>query len=144
MHLAVSILEKEAFEKGFVDRGDIFALEVARAVLAPLVEHAAAMATDPGPRPHAGVCVGTDPAWAAALQTALRDPAVQAALLEQGAEPAPTTHLCSTCDLCHAPLAVPAAELAPPSVPPSVAPAAAHPRDTVRLMAASLERPPRA
>jgi hypothetical protein len=60
------------------------------------------------------------------------------------AEPAPTTHLCSTCDLCHAPLAVPAAELAPPSVPPSVAPAAAHPRDTGRLMAASLERPPRA
>jgi fructoselysine-6-P-deglycase FrlB-like protein len=43
----------------------------AGARLAPLVEHAAAMATDPGPRPHAGVCVGTDPAWPAALHTAL-------------------------------------------------------------------------
>lgn len=60
------------------------------------------------------------------------------------AYPAPSTHLCSTCDLCHAPLAVLAGELAPPSVPPSAAPAAAHPRDTGRLMAASLERPPRA
>jgi len=43
----------------------------AGARLAPLVGHAAAMATDPGPRPHAGVCVGTDPAWPAALHTAL-------------------------------------------------------------------------
>jgi hypothetical protein len=60
------------------------------------------------------------------------------------AEPAPTAHPCATCDLCHAPLAVPAGELACASVPPSVAPAADPPRDTGRLMAASLERPPRA
>lgn len=59
------------------------------------------------------------------------------------ADPVPTTHLCATCDLCHAPLAVPAGGWASVSEPPSVAPAAAHPRDTGRLMAASLERPPR-
>jgi len=60
------------------------------------------------------------------------------------ADPAPATHLCSTCDLCHAPLAVPAGEWASVSELPSVAPPVAHPRDTGRLLAASLERPPRA
>ena len=39
--------------------------------LAPLVQSAGAAAPDPGPRPHAGVCVGTGPAWPAALHTAL-------------------------------------------------------------------------
>jgi len=53
------------------DAGLATAAAGAGARLAPLVEHAAAMATDPGPRPHAGVCVGTDPAWPAALHTAL-------------------------------------------------------------------------
>ena len=43
----------------------------AGAQMAPLVAAAAAMPTDPGPRPHAGVCVGTGPAWPAALHTAL-------------------------------------------------------------------------
>jgi len=43
----------------------------AGARLAPLVERASALPADPGPRPHAGVCVGTDPAWPAALHTAL-------------------------------------------------------------------------
>ena len=60
------------------------------------------------------------------------------------ADPAPVAHLCSTCDLCHAPAAVPAGEWASVSELPSVAPPVAHPRDTGRLMAASLERPPRA
>lgn len=39
--------------------------------MTPLVAAAAAMPADPGPRPHAGVCVGTGPAWPAALHTAL-------------------------------------------------------------------------
>jgi fructoselysine-6-P-deglycase FrlB-like protein len=47
------------------------AVSGAGARLAPLVERAAALPADSGPRPHAGVCVGTDPAWPAALHTAL-------------------------------------------------------------------------
>ena len=43
----------------------------AGAQMEPLVAAAAAMPADAGPRPHAGVCVGTDPAWPAALHTAL-------------------------------------------------------------------------
>ena len=39
--------------------------------LAALVDAAGASARDAGPRPHAGVCVGTGPAWPAALHTAL-------------------------------------------------------------------------
>ncbi|MGB1803769.1 MAG: hypothetical protein ACPHQB_06525, partial [Miltoncostaeaceae bacterium] len=39
--------------------------------LAPLVEHAAGLPRHEGARPHAGVCVGTGPAWPAALHTAL-------------------------------------------------------------------------
>ncbi len=39
--------------------------------LEPLVQAAAALPPDPGPRPHAGVCVGTGPAWPAALHIAL-------------------------------------------------------------------------
>ncbi|MSO44193.1 MAG: SIS domain-containing protein [Thermoleophilia bacterium] len=39
--------------------------------LAPLVERAAATPRDAGPRPHAGVCVGTGSAWPAALHAAL-------------------------------------------------------------------------
>lgn len=60
------------------------------------------------------------------------------------AHPASPSHLCKTCDLCHAPLAVSSGELAAPSQTPSMAPPVAHPRDTGRLMAAALERPPRA
>ena len=43
----------------------------AGARLAPLVGQAASLPVDAGPRPHAGVCVGTGPAWPAALHTAL-------------------------------------------------------------------------
>ncbi len=39
--------------------------------LAPQVAMAGALPPDAGPRPHAGVCVGTGPAWPAALHTAL-------------------------------------------------------------------------
>lgn len=47
------------------------AVSTAGARMAPLVRAAADLPTDPGPRPHAGVCLGTDPAWPAALHTAL-------------------------------------------------------------------------
>ena len=53
-------------------------------------------------------------------------------------------HDCASCDLCHAGVAVLAGD---PVAPSPAAPAdvpAAHPRDTGRLMAAGLERPPRA
>jgi fructoselysine-6-P-deglycase FrlB-like protein len=40
-------------------------------LLEPLVQAAAARPMHSGPRPHAGVCVGTGPAWPAALHTAL-------------------------------------------------------------------------
>ena len=47
------------------------AVASAGARLAPLVEHAAGLPRHEGARPHAGVCVGTGPAWPAALHTAL-------------------------------------------------------------------------
>ena len=59
------------------------------------------------------------------------------------ADSAPSSHLCKTCDLCHAALALPAHDGAGLSEAPSVAPPAAQPRDTGRLLAGSLERPPR-
>ena len=50
--------------------------------------------------------------------------------------------LCGDCDLCHAPMVPPAGRgLAP--LPLSDAPDEAQPRDTGRLMASWLERPPR-
>lgn len=39
--------------------------------LAPLVQAAAGLPMHPGERPHAGICVGTGPAWPAALHAAL-------------------------------------------------------------------------
>lgn len=43
----------------------------AGARMSPLVDAAARLPVHEGPRPHAGVCVGTGPAWPAALHTAL-------------------------------------------------------------------------
>lgn len=53
------------------DRALAHAVEDAGGRLDPLVKAAAALPPHPGPRPHAGVCVGTGPAWPAALHTAL-------------------------------------------------------------------------
>ena len=53
------------------DHGLAQAAEGAGRRLDPLVQAAAALPPHPGPRPHAGVCVGTGPAWPAALHTAL-------------------------------------------------------------------------
>lgn len=47
------------------------AAEGAGDLLAPRVDAAAALPPHPGARPHAGVCVGTGPAWPAALHAAL-------------------------------------------------------------------------
>lgn len=47
------------------------AAEQAGDLLAPLVNAAAALPRHPGARPHAGACVGTGPAWPAALHAAL-------------------------------------------------------------------------
>ena len=53
------------------------------------------------------------------------------------------SHDCASCDLCHTGVAVLAdATVAPLPAAPADAPAG-HPRDTGRLMAACLERPPR-
>lgn len=43
----------------------------AGAHMAHALDAAAAQPADPGPRPHAGVCLGTGPAWPAALHAAL-------------------------------------------------------------------------
>jgi hypothetical protein len=62
--------------------------------------------------------------------------------LDDGASPA-SPHACLACDLCHAPLALLVTEL-PGLVPaPRAGPAPAPARDTGRLLAACLERPPR-
>lgn len=53
-------------------------------------------------------------------------------------------HLCAVCDLCHSPLAAPAGGFALRSAAPEAGPCPATARDTGRLMATSLERPPRA
>ncbi len=47
------------------------AADNAGTALARLVAGAASLPPEPGRRPHAGVCVGTGPAWPAALHTAL-------------------------------------------------------------------------
>lgn len=54
------------------------------------------------------------------------------------------THLCSTCDLCHSPLAVAAGSPALRAQAPAEPPVVALAHDTGRLLAGSLERPPRA
>lgn len=51
--------------------------------------------------------------------------------------------LCGDCELCHAPMASPTSGLGLAPFPFSDAPPKAHPRDTGRLMASWLERPPR-
>jgi hypothetical protein len=53
-------------------------------------------------------------------------------------------HLCAVCDLCHSPLAATAGGFALRSAVPEAGPCPAAVRDTGRLLAASLERPPRA
>ncbi len=53
------------------DRALALAVAGAGDRLDPLVHAASTQAAHPGPRPHAGVCVGTGPAWPAALHTAL-------------------------------------------------------------------------
>jgi hypothetical protein len=53
-------------------------------------------------------------------------------------------HLCAVCDLCHSPLAASAGGFALRSAAPEAGPCPAASRDTGRLLAASLERPPRA
>lgn len=53
------------------DHGLLAAVGTAGDRLGPLVDEAGAAPADPGPRPRAGVCVGTGPAWPAALHAAL-------------------------------------------------------------------------
>lgn len=56
----------------------------------------------------------------------------------------PATHGCASCDLCHGGVAVLAGQTGTTvACTPTDAPST-HPRDTGRLMAAALERPPRA
>lgn len=66
-----------------------------------------------------------------------------AAAIPHGGTPA-AAHLCAVCDLCHSPLAAPAGGFALRSAAPEAGPCPAAARDTGRLMATSLERPPRA
>lgn len=54
------------------------------------------------------------------------------------------THTCASCDLCHTQLAVSSCKLQTAELPRANAPAMRPARDTGRLLAASLERPPRA
>ena len=53
-------------------------------------------------------------------------------------------HGCSSCDLCHTQLAASSCTLQTPVLPRSDAPAVLSAPDTGRVLAASLERPPRA
>ncbi len=57
---------------------------------------------------------------------------------------AQASHLCFSCDLCHAALAPVAAGSATPEEVPGEGPLAGPSRDTGRLLAGCLERPPRA
>jgi hypothetical protein len=54
------------------------------------------------------------------------------------------THACASCDLCHTQLAASSCKLQTAALPRANAPAVLPARDTGRLLAASLERPPRA
>lgn len=55
-----------------------------------------------------------------------------------------SSHLCVSCDLCHAALATVAAGSATPGQVPGEGPPVGSSRDTGRLLAGCLERPPRA
>lgn len=54
------------------------------------------------------------------------------------------SHLCNSCDLCHAPLATAAAGTVTPGPAPEEGPRVGPSRDTGRMLAGGLERPPRA